>query len=303
MKQWPLIATISILPVAPTSVPLPLGTTCTEDRGLFQCPGSDVGTSKEASKEACARRCYDNPACESWLYERPNIATNPNQYTDCKLKGAARCTRRQNTDNTGCTWVWGSRHCGKGSKPTTLKGQGWEDGRSVGLGYLWFEKDAHLTHSEAVKFCEKKHGHLIEIDSQAQLDYVVNTLKIISKNVRVFPLGFSHAKGWWGGATDEDKEGTWLWEESGAPVQSFVWGTNPQQPNSHGDEDNFCFLDWTGFKGNDVAGTHKMYPLCQYKEEWEDGRNGGEVSNFCRCPILCLNISISIKLLNFSCWP
>ena len=434
MKQWALIATISILPVAPTSVPLPLGPTCTEDRGLFLCPGSDVGTSKEASKEACARRCYDNPACESWLYERPNIATNPNQYTDCKLKGAARCTRRQNTDNTAsCTWVLGSRHCGKGSKPTTLKGQGWEDGRSVGLGYLWFEKEAHLTHPEAVKFCEKKHSHLIEIDSQAQLDYVVNTLKIfsknvnvwkgywkgwwggasdkdsegswvwersgtpvqgfvwgtnqpnshghednfsfldwngfkgndvagthlmyplcqykegwedgrsvglgflwfekeaqlthpeavrfcekknshlieidsqaqldyvvntlkiISKNVRVFPLGFSHAKGWWGGATDEDKEGTWLWEESRAPVQSFVWATNPQQPNSHGDEDNFSFLDWSGFKGHDVAGTHKMYPLCQYKEEWEDGRNGGEVSNFCRCPIIYyLNIFIHL---------
>ena len=143
--------------------------------------------------------------------------------------------------------------------------EGWKDGRSVGLGFLWFEKVAQLTHSEAVTFCEKKNGHLVEIDSQAQMDYVVNILKSISKNVRVFPLGYSHAKGWWGGASDKDKEGTWLWEESGRPVQSFVWGTNPQQPNSHGDEDYFCFLDWTGLKGNDVAGTHKMYPLCQIK--------------------------------------
>ena len=149
----------------------------------------------------------------------------------------------------------------------TESGQGWEDGRHVGLGYLWFEKEAQLTHAEAVSFCKVKerNSRLVEIHSQAQLDFVVNTLKIISHDVKVFPLGYSHAKGWWGGATDKDREGYWIWEESRRPVQSFVWATNPQQPNSHGDEDYFCFLDWSGFTGHDAAGTHKMYPLCQLK--------------------------------------
>ena len=90
--------------------------TCSQERGLFECPGHDVGTSREDSKEACARRCHENPSCNSWLYERPNIATNPYQYTECKLKSTTRCTRRQNTDDKGCTWVKGNMQCGRGSE-------------------------------------------------------------------------------------------------------------------------------------------------------------------------------------------
>ena len=90
--------------------------TCSQERGLFECPGHTVGTSREDSKEACARRCHENPSCNSWLYERPNIATNPYQYTECKLKATTRCSRRQITDDKGCTWVKGNMQCGRGSE-------------------------------------------------------------------------------------------------------------------------------------------------------------------------------------------
>ena len=29
---------------------------------------------------------------------------------------------------------------------------------------------------------------------------------------------------WWGGATDDDRDGNWLWCHSQSPVGDFVWG-------------------------------------------------------------------------------
>ena len=31
---------------------------------------------------------------------------------------------------------------------------------------------------------------------------------------------------WWGGATDEAIEGTWIWPQSQASVGDFIWGGN-----------------------------------------------------------------------------
>ena len=140
---------------------------------------------------------------------------------------------------------------------------GWEDARASGLGYLWIENRNIMNYSEAVEFCRKENSHLIEIDSPAQLSHAVNKMKIKSIKAKEFRLGWSAVKGWWGGASDSDKEGRWVWEQTGKPVERFLWADN--EPNSHGEEDNLCFLSWFGYKGADAAGSHNMYPLCQIK--------------------------------------
>ena len=141
----------------------------------------------------------------------------------------------------------------------------WEDARYLNLGHLWFEKSSQLGYSQAKQFCEARQSNLIEIDSKDQMDYIVGKLNS-------FGLG---GDGWWGGATDEQREGTWRWPKSGQSVQSFVWGRvsgdcditcRCQEPNScGGDEDYFSFYRANGYKGADFLGSLSLYPLCQQK--------------------------------------
>ena len=145
----------------------------------------------------------------------------------------------------------------------------WEDARYLNLGHLWFEKSSQLVYYQAKQFCEARKSNLIEIDSEDQMNYIVGRLT----GPR---LG---GKGWWGGATDAQSEGSWIWPKSGQRVQDFVWGRAPggceipviapcrcQEPNNcGGDEDYFSFFRDNGYKGADVIGSLTMYPLCQQK--------------------------------------
>ena len=143
----------------------------------------------------------------------------------------------------------------------------WEDARNLNLGYLWFEKSSKIGYSQAKRFCEAQKSNLIEIETREQMNYIVGKLSS-------FGLG---GKGWWGGATDTQSEGTWIWPESGRQVQSFVWGRASfacgdwpfcrcKEPNScDADEDYFSFIRVKGYKGGDVSGDLRLYPLCQQK--------------------------------------
>ena len=71
-------------------------------------------------------------------------------------------------------------------------------------------------------------------------------------------------KAWWGGATDEVEEDTWIWESGKPlPLDSFVWGTG--EPNNNNNQDYFCFIindrSDPNFFGNDCRGVG--FPLCQ----------------------------------------
>ena len=54
---------------------------------------------------------------------------------------------------------------------------GWLDGSSVGLGCLMFGTDP-MTFLEANKFCYKNSAHLVEILSEAQMDYMKVELQL-----------------------------------------------------------------------------------------------------------------------------
>ena len=140
----------------------------------------------------------------------------------------------------------------------------WINASHVDLGFIWFEKSETLNYTDAVRFCQRRQSHLIEILTEEQMNFVVNKLKTIKNHVKVVIWGDNlQGKGWWSGATDKDEEDTWVWVQSGKSVEEFVWGSG--QPDDYGNEDYFWFLNWYGFKGGDVAGHYKMYPLCQQK--------------------------------------
>ena len=64
----------------------------------------------------------------------------------------------------------------------------WEDASQVDLGYLLFEKSEILNHSQAITFCEKRNSHLIEIETEEQMVFVVNKTKSLQNDVQVVSL-------------------------------------------------------------------------------------------------------------------
>ena len=151
--------------------------------------------------------------------------------------------------------------------------ENWEDASDIGLGYLWFETSETMNYADAVTFCKDRDSRLIEIDSQEQLNFTMEKLLTISEDVawQSFPEGVPwetplQYKAWWGGATDTVEEGSWVWTQSGNPVQDFIWQS--KQPNSKGGYQNYlCFeikpSGDTPIGGNDFDHDSKNFPLCQ----------------------------------------
>ena len=151
----------------------------------------------------------------------------------------------------------------------------WTDGNSAGLGYLWMERFTTCNYEEAVRYCDERHSHLIEILTSEQMEFVVNKLIQLNTGYAIQPNCFQSCPsctrecwvGWWGGASDEDQEGRWVWPESGKPVDAFVWGQN-WEPNGGRGENHFCTFSWRDhrpykFFGADRKSGDKIFPLCQ----------------------------------------
>ena len=133
-----------------------------------------------------------------------------------------------------------------------------------------------LTYRQAETFCENRNMKLIEIESMKQWELLVDKLKSISDNVEWTEWGQTrlYYKGWWGGATDEAEEGTWVWTQSGKPVGNFTWfhdqPDNGQSIENAAAENYFGLINWKNwnnydYRGHDVGPWFKMYPLCQRK--------------------------------------
>ena len=97
----------------------------------------------------------------------------------------------------------------------------WTDGNSVGLGYLWIERFTTCNYEEAVRYCGERQSDLIEILTSEQMEFVVNKLIQLNTGYAIQPNCFQSCPsctrecwvGWWGGASDEDQEGRWVWPE------------------------------------------------------------------------------------------
>ena len=92
--------------------------------------------------------------------------------------------------------------------------EGWTDGGSVGLGCLLFNQEGK-THDWAAMVCQDLGGHLVEIHSLPQLEFLRSELKSLEADIGPHD--------WWTGGSDAGREGQWYWQTSLTPVDSFVW--------------------------------------------------------------------------------
>ena len=147
----------------------------------------------------------------------------------------------------------------KESLSTLCEDTGWVNGKSVNLGCLWFEK-SNMDYYVAENFCAIKEAHLVEILSSDQMDFMAEKLNLHGYgNKTTF---------WWGGATDEAKEGTWIWSQSGLEVGPFVWGE--AEPSLNADRNLLCFNSKTDFLGDDCQGDCNdcnYFTICQKEKE------------------------------------
>ena len=120
--------------------------------------------------------------------------------------------------------------------PTPFCDEDWTDGNSVGLGYLWIERFTTCNYEEAVRYCGERHSHLIEIFTSEPMEFVVNKLMQLNTDHAIQTNCFRSCPsctrecwvGWWGGVSDEDQEGKWVWPKSGKLVDYMgtrSWGT------------------------------------------------------------------------------
>ena len=130
----------------------------------------------------------------------------------------------------------------------------WHDATSVGLGLLMFHK-VWMKPEEAKQFCLEKDSHLVEIETEDQLEAFRDLLKNTIYEPSDWYLYLT-------GGTDEADEGVWIWPVSGTPVQNFIW--IPGQPT--GNYGNHLTID-TQHPTHPFAGTEcgncDVYPICQ----------------------------------------
>ena len=122
-----------------------------------------------------------------------------------------------------------------------------------------------MSHAAAKRYCQNRTAHLVEVLNQEQLDFIRMQLQVLKEQ-----QGTSN---WWGGATDEATEGTWIWPQSQASVGDFIWGGN--DPDGGESQDYFCFYasysyDYMGIDCPDAS--HQL--ICQkpYSEIENDKR-------------------------------
>ena len=134
---------------------------------------------------------------------------------------------------------------------------GWEDGHSVQLGCLKIQKTTtKLTFSQSKHECAKNNSQLVEILTEDQMKFIVK--KMENK------CG-SEVCEWWGGA-NKKSGGTWIWEESGNLVASFIWenGTEPTVTDTSVQYSS-CFKSILDYQGSACRGFNTLLPICQRK--------------------------------------
>eukprot|EP00091_Calanus_sinicus_P015047 TRINITY_DN32926_c0_g1_i1.p1 TRINITY_DN32926_c0_g1~~TRINITY_DN32926_c0_g1_i1.p1 ORF type:complete len:203 (-),score=49.59 TRINITY_DN32926_c0_g1_i1:56-631(-) len=157
---------------------------------------------------------------------------------------------------------------------------GWVDASNVGMGclfYIWEEGRTAASYASAVSSCAQGPygefcpscgtgaGHLLEILTVEQHQYVVDLLNTAE---------FDTTVQFYTAATDMNREGQWYWSHSLVDVEDFVWqGGWPQyqQYSTFGTLNKPCPDTCPGYEWTmrDVPeywnGGTGFYPFCQYQ--------------------------------------
>ena len=133
----------------------------------------------------------------------------------------------------------------------------WENGHDVQLGCLqMLPRATKLKYSAAKNKCDRLNARLVEILTNEQMDFIVQKMKN--------KCGSDICE-WWGGA-NKKSEGTWIWEESGNLVASFIWenGTEPTVTDTSVQYSS-CFKSILDYQGSACRGYNTLLPICQRK--------------------------------------
>ena len=132
---------------------------------------------------------------------------------------------------------------------------GWLDGTSEEFGCLKLGAE-RLSLEDANAYCFGEKGFLVEILTQQQMDFLLMQLEFMETVVGV--------RGYWGGGSDFNRDGSWYWSSSLTRVEDFVWAVG--QPDGGVDQSYMAFFTANDYYASDID-THDMYhPICQRKE-------------------------------------
>lgn len=133
--------------------------------------------------------------------------------------------------------------------------QGWVDGNFAEFGCLKLGADP-LSLENANAYCSGEKAYLIEILTNQQMEFLLNLLELVEPLVGV--------RGYWGGGSDFNRDGSWYWTSSLTRVEDFVWAVG--QPDGGIDQSYMAFFTANDYYAADID-THDMYyPICQRKE-------------------------------------
>merc|ERR1712037_1077731 len=125
---------------------------------------------------------------------------------------------------------------------------GWLPG-PAGLGCVLLQTEP-LTWEAAAKSCwENYQAHLVEVKNKDQQEF----LRTILNDVQ-----YDSVYGWWIGATDLNREGSWYWTHSLEPMDYSDWAV--RQPDDLGDENCALIFGKPGHFWNDFHCSNASYP-------------------------------------------
>ena len=119
------------------------------------------------------------------------------------------------------------------------------------LGCLLIDTTAELNWEEASTFCQDLGASLLEVPTEAGLDFL--RLKLMDS------AAHQGSRSWW--SSGRYSSGEWRWG-SGRVVEPWVW--REDQPNSP-DTENCLYMCSQDFLGCDVKCEYGYYPICQKK--------------------------------------
>jgi hypothetical protein len=205
----------------------------------------------DVAKEGEWKDTFDNKATYSnWTEGEPNNHWNVENYAEVYKTGLWNDTK-----NFGSSFAKIGFICEYDNAISSIK----PDKTVNELGHTYEIYTTKMSWKDAYRFCEKKGGHLVTVDSQDEEEIVYEIQKMYSPYDKM-----------WLGATDEYSEGTWKWI-TGESINYKNWADG--EPNDDNDEDYMMMYKSNG-KWNDVADSAKsgLYTysfICEYDSQLE----------------------------------
>ena len=149
-----------------------------------------------------------------------------------------------------------------------------------------------LTWHEAKAYCERLGGHLATITSKEENDFCSQLWK---------DLGYDKC---WLGATDEVREGTWVWV-TGEEWSYSNWEDNEPNNNDTNDVPEHClaYEKSYGSKWNDLKASNENVFICEWEKDsmtYSDIAVPGKIDVYDLNNVIAVNVSWEFPVFTYS---